>query len=262
MKSTKVFFMYPTNRARLLREVKAGKSPDNALYGYNHLAKKFSVVFYDLPYFAVKILDFLFLPIHLLFISQIDIDFKVPRIILQLPKINKSEVIVANTDGIGLAVCFLKRLKFIRHKIIYAVGLFYIQGSLETNLKNRKSTWFLGFYKWILSAADHIVYHSPIEKKKLQSLGIYNPVFCTFIPMGSDKIFFKLRKFSKIKESDNLVLSVGKDRARDYQTIFEAAKCLPDIKFIVVCRSENIKGLEIPVNVKVLFDTSYYKVAK
>src|SRR3989344_735869 len=262
MKSTKVFFMYPTNRARLLREVKAGKSPDNALYGYNHLAKKFSVVFYDLPYFAVKILDFLFLPIHFLFISQIDIDFKVPRIILQLHKLNKSDVIVANTDGVGLAACFLKRLKVLKPPLIYAVGLFYIQGGLKETFDNGKKTYFYRFYKWILRGADHIIYHAPIEKEKLERLGLYNPANCTFIPMGSDKIFFRSRKFSKITESGNLVLSIGKDRARDYETLFQAAKSLPKTKFIIVCRSENIKDIEIPTNVKVILDIPYYKVGK
>ena len=260
MSKLKIFFAYPTNRTQLLKDVKTGKSPDNALYGYNHLSKYFSASFQDIPYFVERILDFLFLPIHLLFISQIDIDFKVPRIVLQLPNINKSEVIVANTDGVGLAVCFLKRLKLIRHKIIYAVGLFFIQGSLETNLKNRKSTWFLRFYKWILSAADHIVYHSPIEKKKLQSLGIYNPGFCTFISMGSDDNFFKNN--NKGTSEKDVILSVGKDKARDYRILFKAAEMLPKYKFMVICREKNIANLHIPPNVKTIFEASYEEVTE
>lgn len=258
----KLTFIYPTNRSHLINEVKNGLSPDNALYGYNHLAKNFSVGFHDVPYFAEKILDFLFLPIHLLFISQIDIDFKVPRIMLQLHKLNKSEVMVANTDGVGLAACFLKRLKILKPPLIYAVGLFYIQGKLKETTDSGKNTLFFRFYKWILTGADHIIYHAPIEKEKLTRLGLYNPANCTFIPMGSDKIFFKLPKFSKIMESKNLVLSVGKDRARDYTTLFAAAKSLQDTKFVVVCRSDNLKNLENPENVKALLDISYYKVAK
>lgn len=262
MKSTKVSFVFPTNRNSLLKDVKEGYSPDNALYGYNHLSKKYSVVFYDAHSFAEKFLDFLFLPIHLLFISQIDIDFKISRILLQLSRLNKADVIVANTDGVALAACLFKKLKILKPPLIYAVGLFYIQGGLKEAIVNDKKTYFYRFYKWILSGADHIIYHAPIEKEKLERLGLYNPANCSFIPMGSDKIFFKSRKFSKVNESNNLVLSVGKDRARDYKTLLQAAKTLPDTRFVVVCRKENLKNLEIPTNVKVLLDIPYYKVAK
>ena len=58
----------------------------------------------------------------------------------------------------GLPVCLLKRLGFVRPPVIYAVGLFYIQGGgLRAAIDSDKSTLFRSFYAWILSAANHIV---------------------------------------------------------------------------------------------------------
>lgn len=257
---TRIHFIFPTNRRQLAKEVKLQKSPDNALYGYNHLTQRYSVDFQDIPRFLERILDLLFLPVHLLFISQLDVDFKVPRILLQLPRINKSEVVLANTDGVGLALCFLKKLKLIRPKIIYAVGLFYIQGGLEKSLRNKEITMFGKFYKWIISGADNILYHSPIEKEKLQALGVYDPAKCTFMTMGSDNKFFK-NKDKEIDE-DDFILSVGKDRARDYETLFKAADMLPQYEFVVICRERNIKGLNVPANVQTIFEAPYREVAR
>lgn len=58
-----------------------------------------------------------------------------------------------------------------------------------------------------------------------------------------------------------MILSVGRDHARDYQTLFAAAEKLPDIKFVVICSQRNVEGLAVPANVKILFDLSYKEVA-
>ncbi len=47
------------------------------------------------------------------------------------------------------------------------------------------------------------------------------------------------------------VLAVGQDRGRDYRTLFEAVRGT-DIQLTVVCRQENLVGLEAPPNVTVL----------
>lgn len=254
---SKVAFVYPTNRHQLISQVKRGFGPDNALYGANHLSFfGYQAKMSDVSEKTERILDILLAPFHKLFHREIDIDFKLPRALLLRSSINQADVVVTNTDGIGLAVCFLKRLKLVRPPIIYAVGLFYIKGKLKYHLDHSKKSLFFYLYKWILSAADQIIYHSPIEKQKLEKLGLYNPATCTFVAMGSDDTFFKSSKNHK----SNLILSVGKDRARDYQTLFEAAERFPNLKFAVVCRKQNIEGLKVPKNVDLYFDISYRKV--
>lgn len=257
----RIEFIYPTNRRKLLWEVQHHVSPDNALYGANHL-KGFGylVKIHDVSTKLEKLLDILLTPLHRLFRSQIDIDFKLSRAILQYLNLNNTDVIITTTDGIGLAVCLLKRLKLIKPPVIYSVGLFYIQGKLKRSIDANKQTLFLRFYRWLLSSADHILYHSPIEKEKLKKLGLYSPATCTFIAMGSDSHFFK-NKQNLISDS-KIVLSVGKDRARDYRTLFQAAAQLPTIQFEVVCRKSNILGLQIPPNVNLHFDIPYREVAQ
>src|SRR3989344_3650974 len=115
----KALFVYAFNREKISNEVKRKISPDNALYGLNHMKQfGFDASFKDVSQLFEKILDIIFLPLHKLFFSQIDIDFKLGRALLLLPALNKTDCIVVNTDGIGLAICFLKRLKLIHKPIV------------------------------------------------------------------------------------------------------------------------------------------------
>ncbi len=256
-----ILYIFPPHRRDLEIEVKKNKSPDNALYGENYMRQYgYSTDIAYVSPLAEKILDIIFSPLHRIFRSQIDIDFKLGRALLLLPVINKYKVIVTNTDGINLAICFLRRLKLIKIPVIYAVGLFYIRGSLEKSLKYNRESIFLKFYKWILKGADHTIYHAPIEKEKLLKLGFYNPVKCTFIAMGSDGQFFSNK--SKAPEVENLIVSVGKDRARDYKILIETAKKLRNFKFVIICRKQNLRGLIFPSNVQTFFDVSYLEVTK
>jgi glycosyltransferase involved in cell wall biosynthesis len=49
-------------------------------------------------------------------------------------------------------------------------------------------------------------------------------------------------------EAGDYVVSIG-GNARDYRTLFEAARLVPDTWFVVVARPHNLLGLEIPQNV-------------
>lgn len=252
----KVAFAYPYNRRELLKGVIKGLDPDNTLYGFNYF-KKGEVFLCEINETAEKILNAFLNYLNLLFVRQIDIDFKLARAILMIPQLNKADVIVSNIDGMSLAICFLKKLKLIKPPIIYAVGLFYIKGSMASAIENKCKNSFLNFYKWILSGADHILYHAQIEKQKLQALNIYNPATCTFLPMGSDDSYFK--PHAKSKES-NLVISIGKDRARDYKTLIQVASEIPYLNFTIVCRPSNIPDIDVPINVRILNDQPYKKI--
>lgn len=266
----KIIFLFPTNRSKLLVEVGERMSPDNGLYGLNYLSKfSYETSFVDISLKWQRFLDIVFWPFDRIYRSQIDIGFQLGRALLSLPNINRADVVITNTDSIGLPICLLKRLGLINPPIVYAVGLFYIQGNLKKAVDNGENTLFRWFYKWVLGAADHIIYHSPIEKEKLIRLGLYNPAYCTFVAMGSDGDFFR----KAIKRSDlarqgqtlrdkYLVLAVGRDHARDYKTLFEAARKLTQYRFVVLCSQRNIEKLEIPKNVETYLDVSYLEVKK
>ncbi|KKS42493.1 MAG: GCN5-related N-acetyltransferase [candidate division CPR1 bacterium GW2011_GWA2_42_17] len=272
----KILFLYPTNRKRTLESVRNGDSPDNELYGLNHFESLgWQASFVDVSPTWQNFLDKVFFPLGRLFRQQIDITFQLGRALLMLLEINRADVILTNTDSIGLPVCFLKRLGLVKPPVVYAVGLFYIQGKLKQVVDAGATTLFRRFYTWILSAVDHIVYHSPIEKEKLIKLGLYNPAKCTFVAMGSDGNFFRNIKRSDLAVSASaggrqgrtltdtpLVLAVGRDHARDYETLFAAALELPDVEFVVICSRRNIEGLTAPENVKILLDLPYREVAR
>lgn len=258
----KVFFAYPANRNPLQQQVKRGTSPDNALYGLNYMRFfGFNAATKDVSEKIERILDYLLSPLIKLFFSQINIDFKLGRALLLLPAMSSADIIVVNTDGIALAVCFLKRIGLIKKPVIYAVGLFYIEGHLEKAVRIGKETIFKRFFKWVILGADQILYHAEIEKEKLIKLGVYNPAKCTFVPMGSDSEFFDLRKFTSLPTLKNTVVAIGKDRARDYKTLLEVARQLPKLSFIIICRKENLQSLIVPSNVQTYFNIPYNQTA-
>ena len=52
------------------------------------------------------------------------------------------------------------------------------------------------------------------------------------------------------------VSSIG-GNARDYRTLLEACRLLPEISFVVVVRPENLAGMEIPANVRVMVNAPF-----
>lgn len=255
----KIAFTFPTNRNDLINEAKKGLTPDNALYGFNYIDKKDYVFECEVNAYLERAFDFVLHPINKLFISQIGIDFKLSRALLMVRKLNKSDVIVSNIDGMSLAICFLKKIGLIKPPIIYSVGLFYIQGKMVEVVNSKNNSLFLRFYKWILQASDQLLYHAEVEKEKLRNLELLDPSKTTFIAIGSDDKFFKIEQ-NKVTINIQSVVSIGKDRARDYKTLVRTARELPNLQFLIICRKSNIRGLVIPENVKLLFDVSYRKV--
>lgn len=259
MRIVKLAVVFPTNRSSLFREVDRGLSPDNGLYGYNYFRELgFTAEFADVSIRLERLLDRFFSPISWWWRKHTDITFQLGRALLSLYSMNRADVVLTNTDSIGMPVCLLKRLGLVRPPIVYAVGLFYIRGDLKEAIDHGRQSLFRRLYTWILSAADKIVYHSPIEKEKLVKLGLYSPATCTFVAMGSDANFFQKFANSELRtQSSKLILSVGRDHARDYETLFRAAEQLPEERFVVICSQRNINGLKVPANVQILRDLPY-----
>lgn len=261
MKQINVFFVYRTARSHYLDLFNKKQLPDNELYGFNHLDKRsgFSAQFSDIGFSKIgKLLSFFFLPIGRYFIYQCGHGFQIGQVLLNLPKLNRSDVIVTTTDSVGVPVCFLRRLGIIRKPVLYTIGVFYSSGKLRESLEKNEQTIFSKIYRWILEGADHIIFHSANEKKKLLDYNLYNPAKCTLLPIGSDKKFFGGGIKKQVVE--RLILAVGKDSARDYGTFFKAADKLPDYNFAAITSKENIKGLDIPNNVKLYLNIPYAKV--
>jgi glycosyltransferase involved in cell wall biosynthesis len=76
-----------------------------------------------------------------------------------------------------------------------------------------------------------------------------------YIPLGVD---ISYHKYIPDENRDKFVLSVGRDKGRDYETLIECAKLTPDIDYIIVCSHQNLSRLKqkLPDNVRVFYDMS------
>lgn len=74
-----------------------------------------------------------------------------------------------------------------------------------------------------------------------------------FIPFGVDTVFHQPR-FDRRAE---YILAAGKDNGRDYATVLEAARSLPDVPFEIICGRRNLSpDIALPQNVRVRYDVS------
>lgn len=107
--------------------------------------------------------------------------------------------------------------------------------------------------KWLLKDIDAVVCLSSAQKQQLEELNIIDDNKIFFAHLGVDDIFY-----NPIYENrNNILLAVGRDNGRDYKTIIEVAKTLPQYKFEIICSKRNIEGQgALPRNVIVHYDIS------
>lgn len=108
------------------------------------------------------------------------------------------------------------------------------------------------FVMWCLRRVDAVVClaHYQIDYISKAMPDIVPKLY--FVPMGIDTRFHKPGK-----QLGNFILAVGKDNGRDYRTVINVAKKMPNENFKIVCSPRNIEGIiEIPSNVEVIFGMS------
>jgi glycosyltransferase involved in cell wall biosynthesis len=109
--------------------------------------------------------------------------------------------------------------------------------------------------RWMISAFQNIsqfITYSTLEKQ------LYHDYFG--IPLDRIQVRFWAVGVPKVEPETSLevrdyICAVG-GNGRDYRTLMAAMKQLPDIPLVIVVRPDNLKGLFIPPNVKVLVNIS------
>jgi len=117
----KICFVFPSNRNQLLGWVERGVSPDNGLYGLNHLRKYFDVQAVDVPVIWERILNVLLFPAGFFFSSK-HTKLNLARVTLALPMINQADLAVTCVDSVNKAACFLKKLGILRCPLVCMAG--------------------------------------------------------------------------------------------------------------------------------------------
>lgn len=109
------------------------------------------------------------------------------------------------------------------------------------------SLWKRRLMVFAFKKIDHFLVHSTLEKELYQR--------CFSIP--EEKILVRLWAMDppdvhpeEPLEAGEYVSAIG-GNGRDYKTLFDASRLLPDIPIVSVVRPENLYGIEIPPNVRV-----------
>ena len=247
---TKILFVYRTKRNEMLKQALEKTGPDHFLYGLTYLKKlgydvDYSDLFYNLP-----LICYFFWPIEQLIIKITSIGFKLDQAIMLTPKAIRSDVIITTADSAGLPFLLLKKIKIIKKPILY------ISTGLINEMVKRKKSPMTDFYKLLLAEANMIICHSPMEKEQFTKLcpDFKSKIF--FIHFGIDMTFF----ISAKKAIGNSIVSIGKDRSRDFKLLANVAIKLPSEKFIIVTDPSNIKGIKFSKNVSIYFNLPYKKI--
>lgn len=246
----KVTFVFRTARIKQYQDSIIGRIPNHVLYGANHLEKMgYDIVISDDAYSPTNFWRLLLLPLENILIKITSIGFKLDQAIILLGKLRSSNVIITTTDSCGLPILLFKSFKLISAPIIY------ISTGLINELSVRKKSWISKIYFKMLKRAEVIICHSPSEQGLFLELVRRDIGSTFFIPFGIDDQYF-----NSSNSPSEYILSIGRDRSRDYACLSSVAALLPSEKFTLITSRGNVQGLKFPPNVTTYYDLSYDQV--
>lgn len=247
-----IFYVYRTARHNHFKKIKRDVEPDHILYGFNHLDNlSYQVSFSDIAYNPYNILRWILLPLQYYLIKITSVGFKLDQALLLLPKFINCDVIISNADSAGLPILLLKKLRLVKAPIIY------ISTGLINELEQRRNTLIFKLYEQLLLKADRIVCHSLIEKKLFVTLIPTIKAKVYYVPFGIDSKYFECHK-----KYNNFILSVGRDKSRDYKFLSRVARKFAHENFLIVTSKSNVQGVDFPPNVTLSYDLPYGKIRK
>ena len=116
---------------------------------------------------------------------------------------------------------------------------------------NEQKPFKMRIIRWLLQDIDAVVCLSESQKQDLAKTGLVSEDRIFFVHLGVDDIFY----YPNFDDRDKMLLAVGRDNGRDYATIVDVARLMPERTFEIVCSHRNIKHIDsIPDNVVIRFD--------
>jgi glycosyltransferase involved in cell wall biosynthesis len=236
----RVLYVFTARKKALLTSVRRGTSPDTLLFGLNHLDRHgIDASFFEPDYGAIgRALS-----------SQVG---RLGPDVLQLRTLAhfSSYDVVFLTGGwpLLLAAQALNRRK--RPKLIWL-------NMTLTNLLRRRGP-LVPLIATAIKRADRVICVARAQQHFLSSrLGLSDERLPVVLS-GTDTSFFdpaKLATASRVNGHDGprVVLSAGRDAARDYRTLLTAAQGEP-FQLRLVCSPSNLEGLTLPPNTQVRYD--------
>jgi glycosyltransferase involved in cell wall biosynthesis len=204
-------------------DVRAGRAPDTALYGANHLA--------ELGIDA---------RIHDPLLTRRERTGMLRRAIwsfreLPLPwELREAAVAVTPLANAFPLAALVRRAPAVL-LVNYGLNLVYRRGSPARRRLLRAS----------LGSAYGVLCLGRSQADELVAWGLVDAERAHVVPLGVDERWFPARERS---QGEPLVLAVGKDLARDYTTFAEAMRGL-DVRAEVIAFPRNLEGVRLPANV-------------
>jgi glycosyltransferase involved in cell wall biosynthesis len=222
-------FVYLNSRRELLEGIARGEEPDSSLYGALQLREHgVDVRFHD-PY-----LTRVELPSLLTRIAWNARELTVPF------EVGRTDVVVTSIAASLPLAARARRLPVVA--LNFGLNLIWRRSSGVRRAVLRAS----------LRSADRLVCIGEAQRRELIDAASLDEERVLTLHVPIDAEFFR----PEPESGDGTVLAVGKDLARDYGTLGEAARPL-DIRVALVVHPRNLEGLELPANVGVQSDLPY-----
>ena len=219
----KILYLYSGIRKDKFRGAIGIDYPDTQFYGLNHLSK-----------------------------FGIDAEYKEPR---KLPGFRLRHFLMYFASRkydivFGPSIFYM----MLWRKIFPAKAKFVLLNiNLTRTLAANKGNFRLRIIRWLLKEIDAVVCLTNVQKEYLERYMPFLKGKLYFAPFGVDINYHKPVYGGRKK----YILSAGRDNGRDYKTVIETARLMPNEEFHIVASRRNLIGIkEIPNNVRIFFDLS------
>ncbi len=247
----KVLYLYNSPRQVIQRKGNFYYEQNYAFYGLNSIRKFGIKAKYSDKGFQNNIFTFICKRLSNITLKIFGVPIDLNQVIVLSRIIRKTDIIFATAQRCGYPLAVLKYLGIIKIPVVLtSIGL----SEYLISIQGKKQT--LKFFRKIFYSVDKIICYSMKEKKELIKHLSLSSHKVEFIPFGVDTEYFS--PVDNIKP-ENFILSIGADSQRDFKTLFQAIKDLP-IKLTVITFPKNLRGLNIPENIKVFYKISFYKI--
>jgi glycosyltransferase involved in cell wall biosynthesis len=166
------------------------------------------------------------------------------RVLRSLRRANDADALLALGDRVGIPLLLLRSLKRLRLPLVYASLGF------PEYLEEMRAEPIRRFFIRALASSEAVITFSRAEADAIAGLldgnGAAPPA--QFLPFGVDEGYFSPR--SAVPATD--VLSVGRNRHRDFSLLVRFARKRPDLRFKIVASAEHAGRLrDAPRNLEV-----------
>ncbi|HDH97281.1 MAG TPA: glycosyltransferase [Proteobacteria bacterium] len=236
----KILFAYNRPRNDVWRDVKAGLVPDELMFGLSHFRKVGVDAEFTDEIFEPTRLEPLFRLFERWFSrGGMFVGFSLGRALNIARLGTRYDLTVAWGDSTALPLLMLKRFGRFNKPVVYStVGLAWL-------LDHRR--WMIPFIRALVRRAEFVVHYGWGEGSILRERLALPKSKLKFIPFCVDIRFFTDLATGGIP-SDGKILALGRDRMRDWSTLFEAVKG-SGVGIRLVCPKEAIEHLDVPLEV-------------